>query len=105
MRGRRADTATLLDRAVIADAARVGVTVSVVASGATRWASATFVGARHRLTLSSEETDAAAAWLDGLADADLPLRGHLVADLIVVDRTVADARFTGTIEVLTVEVA
>ena len=102
---RRTDAATLLERVLLADAAKSRVTVAVIASGATRWASATFVGARHRLTLSGDATDAAAAWLDELADADLPLRGHLVADLAVIERAVAEARFTATVEVLTVEEA
>lgn len=101
---RRADASTLLERALVADAARSGVTVRIVASGATRWASATFVGARHRLVLSGDGAESA-DWLGGLADADLPCRGHLVADLIVVDRTVANGRFDATIEVLTVEEA
>ena len=99
------DASILLERALIGDAGKVDVRCRVVASGATRWASATFVGARHRLTLTGDATPESLAWLGGLADADLPLRRHLVADLVVADHAVAGGSFTATIEVLTVEEA
>ena len=58
-------------------------------------ASATFVGARHRLTLSGSGV-AFDAWVAGLAEANLPLRGHLVADVAVVARDVAAAVLTSS---------
>ena len=101
----RADAATLLERALLADAARAGLAVGVVAATSRRWASATFIGARHLLTLEGSWDDAVTAWLTDLADADLPLRGHLVADLIVAAVARTDTGFTAAIEALTVEEA
>ena len=99
----RIDAATLLERALLKDAARAGLTVTVNAATSRRWASATFVGARHLLRLEGTAESASVEWLAQLADADLPLRGHLVADLIVVDQARSPAGFTATIEALTVE--
>ncbi|MEH3041477.1 MAG: hypothetical protein PGN21_15615 [Sphingomonas paucimobilis] len=92
------DVATLLERRLRITAEAAGVAIAIVASDATPWASATFNGARHRLTLESGDAGFA-AWLAALPEAELPLRGHLVADLIV---TAADDR-VATIEVLSVE--
>ena len=99
----RIDAATLLERALIGNAATAGVAIDIAAATATRWASATFVGARHRLTIAGSYGATAATWLGGLAEADLPLRGHLVADLVVTEQAHADGRFTAIVEVLTVE--
>lgn len=92
------DAATLLERRLRIAAEAAGVAVMVGEADWTRWASATFVGARHRLTLGGAGT-AFEAWVAGLADAELPLRGHLVADVAVVART----REAVVVEVLTVE--
>jgi hypothetical protein len=100
MRG-RIDAATLLERAIVGQAAAAGAPITVSAATATRWASATFVGARHRLTIDGPHGAATDAWLAGLAEADLPIRGHLVADLVVLGSAHADGRFTATVEVLT----
>lgn len=77
----RSDATTLLARALVADAARYGLALVVRDWRAHPWASATFVGARHVATLAV--TGDAAAWLARLPEADVPLRGHLVADLVV----------------------
>ncbi|KQN71145.1 hypothetical protein [Sphingomonas sp. Leaf62] len=92
------DAATLLERRLRIAAEAAGAVVSVGEAGWTRWASATFVGARHRLTVSGSGV-AFDAWLAALPEADLPLRGHLVADVAVVARTSKDV----VLEVLTVE--
>lgn len=97
------DAAVLLERALIADAARSAVMLEVTAGNATRWASATFVGARHRLTLSAARDLNADTWLGELEDAELPVRGHLVADVQVVRIVRADGRVVAEVEVLTVE--
>lgn len=101
----RIDAATLLERALLADAAGAGVTIAVESAKATPWASATFVGARHRLAIGGPHEANVGTWLGGLPEADLPLRRHLVADLVVVDQSYGGGRFTATIEVLTVEEA
>jgi len=92
------DAAALLERRLRIAAEAAGVAIAIVDSAWTPWASATFNGARHRLSLWSEDAGFA-SWLATLPDADLPLRGHLVADLVVAN---ADES-TATIEVLTVE--
>lgn len=92
------DATTLLERRLRIAAEAAGVSIEIVASESTPWASATFNGARHHLTLNSDDAGFA-QWLATLPDADLPLRGHLVADLIVMGM----AGRTATIEVLTVE--
>lgn len=92
------DAATLLERRLRIAAEAAGVAVTVGEADWTRWASATFVGARHRLTVSGSGI-AFDTWVAGLAEAELPLRGHLVADVAVVARTGADV----VLEVLTVE--
>ena len=76
----RADAGTLLARALVADAARRGLSVTVRDWRSHPWASATFVGNRHVATLVVEGD--AAAWLGALPDAEFSLRGHIVADLV-----------------------
>ena len=97
------DAGTALRRAVERDARRAGCVVAIAATEATHWASATFVGARHRLTLDGADGSILDAWLDALPEADLPIRGHLVADLVIVSRHRAAGRMAALIEALTVE--
>lgn len=77
------DAGTLLQRALARHAANQGCAVEVVATDMTRWASATFTGARHHMTVHGVQDRALDDWLARLDDADLPLRGHLVADITV----------------------
>lgn len=92
------DVTTLLERRLRIAAEAAGVAIEIVASTATPWASATFNGARHHLTLIGDGAGFA-PWLANLPEADLPLRGHLVADLVVTSA----AERTATIEILSVE--
>ncbi len=94
------DATTLLERRLRIAAEAVGVTIAITASDATPWASATFNGARHRLTLVGEGA-AFKRWVAALPDIDLPLRGHLVADLVV--RRAVAGESVVVLEVLTVE--
>lgn len=58
------------------------VTLEEVSSRA--WASATFVGARHEISLRLEgdqADEAAKDFVAGLAATEFPLRGHIVADM------------------------
>lgn len=96
------DAATLLARALAVQLLPLGG--AITAADCDRWASATFVGARHRLALTCDDSPAARAWLAALPEADWSLRGHLVADLHLATRSVRDSRITATVEVLTVEV-
>lgn len=97
------DAATLLERALGASARAAAVAVAVTGARARAWASATFAGARHEVMLAGERSTAADAWLAALPEADLPLRGHLVADLSVMRVARSGDGFTAAIEVLTVE--
>jgi len=72
------------------------------------WASVTFTGARHRLqvTLDGEgAVGAAADFLDKLPDLDLPIPGHIVADIaLVAEQRGDDGRHaTLDLEALTIE--
>jgi hypothetical protein len=97
------DAGTLLRRAIERDAIAAGFTILTTIAESTRWASATFVGAQHRLTLDMPDDGAAAAWLSRLSDADLPVRGHLVADVTVLSIERTAGRATVRVEALTVE--
>lgn len=97
------DAAAWLERALIGAARDAGLCLSVDAADWTRWASATFTGARHELQISAAASPALDAWLGGLCEHEFRLPGHVVADL-----TVASARREGGtshigIEALTVE--
>ena len=71
----------------------------------TRWASATFTGARHVIRLEGRDDPALATWLADLPEAQFRLRGHLVADIAVdlVERH--DGATVIVIEALTLEEA
>ncbi|UZK66101.1 hypothetical protein [Sphingomonas sp. M1-B02] len=97
------DAATLLERALRASGEKAGCVVDILRSDMTRWASATFTGARHLMTLTGHASPAFDGWIAALPDAELCLRGHLVADCVVM-RVIYDAsRAVATIEVLTLE--
>lgn len=97
------DASTQFERALLASAIAAGCPVAIAEADLTRWASATFTGARHMLTLTGAASPALTRWTDALPEAEFALRGHLVADLNVeaVRRDGADLRIM--LEVLTVE--
>lgn len=94
---------TALARALVMSAREGGVAATVVAHRSRPWASATFVGARHELTLEIDRSRAWGAWTAALPDATLNPRGHLVADLSIerIDDTGASARVS--LAALTIE--
>lgn len=100
---RAPDAATLLERALVAGAAHAGCPITIAAADWTRWASATFNGARHMLTLSAAAGPALDHWLAGLGEAEFALRHHLVADLSVTRVTREGGVATIALEALTVE--
>ena len=78
----------------------------LLAASWTRWASATFTGARHEISLSAPASDALDAWLGALPEAQWRLRWHLVADIVVASVApdpAAPERRLVDIEVLTLE--
>lgn len=67
-------------------AAMAGESSQVLRSSSTRWASATFTGARHEAELRMTGAGAhekANALAESLPDAEFALAGHIVADLTV----------------------
>lgn len=77
--------------------------MAVIEADQSPWASATFSGARHRLTVTAADTPHAAAWLAALPEIELPIAGHLVADLHVAAVTRAEGALRAVLDVLTVE--
>lgn len=97
------DVTTLLERRLLLAGQAGGHGITIDGIGSTPWASATFNGARHRVRLGGRATAELEAWLQALAEAELPLRGHLVADLAILSSKVDGDRLCAEIEVLTVE--
>jgi hypothetical protein len=97
------DAAAQLDRALVAAAAAAGCPIAVATSDWTRWASATFTGARHSLTLTASASPMLDAWLVGLGEHEFALRGYLVADIHVRRMARTEGVVTVVIEALTVE--
>ena len=97
------DPATLLVRALSARAVAAGCPITIAASDWTRWASATFAGARHRLTLAAPASPALDAWLATLPEAEFALPGHLVADLVAERIVRTGGTLTAELEILTIE--
>ena len=97
------DPGTALVRALEANAKRAGCPVRLNASDWTRWASATFTGTRHSLTLTAAASPRLDRWLMGLSEAEFALRNYLLADLVVTRMCRDGDRVTVTLEALTVE--
>lgn len=97
------DAAAMLTGAIDRRARRAGFPVEQLRVASSRWASATFSGARHQMTIAAMPDAALDRWLAALPDADFSLRGHLVADLAVTAVRHAPARVEIDLEILTVE--
>lgn len=95
------DVAARLARALLADAARAGVAVTLAPLASRPWMAALFTGATHTTTLESADDEAAAAWLAALPEADLPVHGWIV-DVSVEAIARADGRLTATLALLTI---
>jgi hypothetical protein len=104
------DATTALLRAIRANFVNFrGLVFEEIASRS--WASATFTGARHQLTLRLDGNGAgaaAAAFLSNLEAAEFRLRGHILADIALIseERTAASedaSRIRIKLEALTVE--
>lgn len=71
----RPDPGRQLLRALARSACAAGCAVELRHDALTDWASATFVGGQHHVTVLGD----APAWLAALPEADLPMIGHFVA--------------------------
>lgn len=101
-------TGDRLARVVTANIGTFGGSIRVEPFEQTGWASVTFTGARHRLrvTLAGDgAVGAAADFLAQLPDLDLPLPGHIVADIaLVAERRDDGGRYAELeLEALTIE--
>lgn len=96
-------TGTALVGAIQANAKRAGVDITLVSSDWTRWASASFTGARHQLVVAAAESPEMDTWLTEMPEGEYPIRGHLVADMLVQSVGRADGVATISLEALTVE--
>ena len=72
-----------LAKAIVASARGSGVAIAVEEHRSRPWASATFVGAQHGLILVADDAAGLGDWLATLPDAELALRGNVVASLAV----------------------
>ena len=96
---RLADPATPLARALVAAATAAGCDATVTAIATRSWASATYVGAHHEVALAIRACVERYRWLASLAQADLPVRGH-----VALPPTILSADDGGVLlEVLTLE--
>lgn len=92
----------LVGRALSASAARDGFAVTVEERACAAWHSATFSGERYTLALSAPAGSATRAWLATIGVIDVPLPGHLLADLCVTREDELDGWCRAQIEALTV---
>jgi hypothetical protein len=102
---RRGDPHRLLMRAVQDKAGRDG-RAEIVATRSEAWASATFRGARHSLSLQLDGDDAAdraTRLAESLGVTEFRLPGHLVADIALIARCSNPAGVAVEIEALTLE--
>lgn len=70
------------------------------------WASATFSGARHKVAFSlagEGAAQAAEAFAASVGEAEFDLRGHIVADIALVEQSSEEDRVLLRVEALTVE--
>jgi len=69
------------------------------------WSSVMFTGTRHELDFTVARTDAACAAAAAIAEADLPMRGHFAADVVLMSAETDGDRLRLRIEALTIEEA
>ena len=93
------------ERALCASATRAGVPITIASHAAHEWRSATFNGARHVVEASGARGDALDAWLATLEQAELRVPGHVVAELRIGARDVADGGARFRLEGVTVALA
>lgn len=90
------------ERLIRALIARSGGAAVAIRGARHEWASATFVGMRHALTLALAG-DAADRMRDGIAEHQFAIPGHIVADIMIVARRDEGGESEIDIEALTIE--
>ncbi|WP_229726534.1 hypothetical protein [Sphingomonas alpina] len=100
---RGADPSTLLSRAIERESQSAGCPAMISTATWTPWASATFSGARHLVNLRASASPALDDWLAALPEADIDVRGHLLASVAVNSVRRSENEVTIELEALTVE--
>ena len=95
--------AIMVERALAGSAAAAGCVLRIESANWTRWSSASFAGARGKLTLAGTASIMLDQWLGQLAKAELELRGHLIAELTIRSIQKDGSGAEIELEVLTVE--
>ena len=99
------DAGEELIRALRGNLVKFAVALDVAAPASRRWMSVTFAGERHRLRLRLSGANAAAAadaFLDGLSEREFELRGHILADIALIEENREGDAVCLTLEALTV---
>ena len=104
-RPREAQVEARLAAALVGAGRAAGIDLVVPDHRSRPWASATFVGAQHAVTLLAPRSPGLGCWAAALPDAELPLRGHVVASLAVERIEDDGVQVILTVEVLTLEEA
>jgi hypothetical protein len=97
------DAAPLLSGALRRSAAAAGIAIDIVQAIERPWASLTFSGTRHCLTLVTKSVEHAEEWLASIGSAALPMRGHVAGEPALVARRQAAELIEATIEIVTIE--
>lgn len=92
-----------IEAALVASADGHRCPVWISASEMVTWASASFNGARHKLTVMGEPSANLDAWIAMLPDAEWALADHLVAELTVEMVTRNAGAVSIELEILTVQ--
>lgn len=102
MTRRAIDPTRRLGRALMRSAQATGCEITLLIEQSRPWHSATFTGARHEFTFNAVAGGALDAWLVQLPSADVPVPGHLVADIVASSAAWSGGTTTVLINVLTV---
>lgn len=97
------DAAPLLASALRRSAAAAGIAVDVVSVDERPWASLTFTGARHRLTLAADAGRGFDEWLTAIGSAMLRMRGHVAGEPALIERRTIAGRCHATLDVVTIK--
>ncbi len=88
--------------AALANALATITNGKILRSRETSWASASFTGIRHRFVIDLDG-DARADVVTGIGEREFDLPGHIVADILLVEREQQDRACRLTTDALTVE--
>ena len=88
--------------ALVRSARVSGARVQVVGTRCVPWASGLFEGERHDLEARATASSSLDRWIAALPELDLPIGGHVVLEMLVVERQGRRTNVRLRIEVLTI---